>query len=87
MSTTSTEPKYFLIGIAFFMVLLSIWIYAFVITIKKWAILSVLTKSIAVICISFFGLALLNQIAQKLFFKKPVQSKPISILSTREIKF
>ena len=73
MSTTSTEPKYFLIGIAFFMVLLSIWIYAFVITIKKWAILSVLTKSIAVICISFFGLVLLNQIARKLFFEKRVQ--------------
>ena len=73
MSTTSTEPKYFLIGIAFFMVLLSIWIYAFVITIKKWAILSASTKSIAVICILFFGLVLLNQIVRKLFFEKSVQ--------------
>jgi hypothetical protein len=67
-----------LIGIVFFMVLLSILIYGLVVTIKKWANLSVWAKSIAVICISSFGFILLNVGVRKLLSssspRKPAQA-------------
>ena len=70
--SSSTEPNYFLIGFVVFMVLLSIWIFGVVVTIKNWAILSVSSKSIVVIVISFFGLVLLLNVAGlKRVFVKP----------------
>jgi len=52
----------FLIRLVVFMVLLSIWIYGLIFSIKNWTILSVRTKSIAVIVIVilFFGLVLVG---------------------------
>ena len=57
----------FLIGTVFFMVLLSIWIYQLVVTIKNWTIISVPVKSVTVIGITFFGLVLLNSGLRQLF--------------------
>jgi len=63
----------FLVGIVFFMVLLSIWIYGLVVTIKNWTILSTWAKSIAVSGILSFSLLLLYFFLRKFFSAKSSQ--------------
>jgi len=70
--------------IVFFMVLLCIWIYGLIITIKKCSNLSPVAKSITIICILSFSLILLNVVLQKLFSTKVVPPSKSTDQVTKE---